>query len=94
MDSVHAAEVNRALEVLKEIYRPAGSLHRDAAKTRITQRRKATVDLVEHLAKFGPGCALALAGNIPPPTLTRDQEWNGMTDAECREFADAFQLSD
>jgi len=58
---VKRAEVETVLAEQKKIYGDAGTLSWDETKALVAKRRKAGEDLVERLARLGPGGARAIA---------------------------------
>lgn len=61
VDPTKRAEVTAALAELKNLYGDVGTLSWDETKALVAKRRKASEDLVDHLAKLGPGGARAIA---------------------------------
>jgi HEAT repeat protein len=61
VDPAKRAEITAALTELKNLYGDVGTLSWDETKALVAKRRKASDDLVDRLAKLGPGGARAIA---------------------------------
>jgi len=71
VDSTQSSAIRQVLSEIKSIYGQAGALGWDQAKTLITSREKAANELVDRLAKLGPGSARAIATAYPDTDTTR-----------------------
>jgi len=61
VDAAVAAEIREVLSALNELYQPVGALDWNQAKALLAKREQATKELLERLARLGPGGARAMA---------------------------------